>query len=275
MLMGLTGLFACQKEPQAAMEATAGKWGAAEKADSVVEIDLTMPETMAGYDTLVVEVRYDHSLKTARRYEAIPLLPLLRKTALAHHLDTLNTEVYFECKDGYIPSNSYTELEQKGGGFLAFRDLSAATGAAWPDSLREAYAPFYLVWEAIPYGDHLLAWPYGLVRIRMVQSEQAFAELYPDDRPDLVSGFQLYRENCLKCHALNGKGGVMGPEFNQPRNITTYWTRENIIAFARHPQAFRNNSKMPALSGPSDADFQLIVDYLEYMATRKPAHGNP
>jgi mono/diheme cytochrome c family protein len=236
-----------------------------------VLLDLSQTQALEGFDTVEVEVRYDHSLKKNKKYLAIPLLPVLRRAVAEHHLDTLITEVYFECKDGYIPANSYAELAHEGGGFLAFRDLSVTEAQAWPEALRDAYAPFYLVWKDIPYANKQLAWPYGLIRIRLVQSEHAFAGLYPEDRTDLAGAFQLYKENCLKCHALNGKGGVMGPEFNQPRNITTYWSRENIIAFARHPQAFRSNSKMPPVMGLSDADFQEIVNYLEYVATRMPA----
>ncbi len=238
-------------------------------------LDLQRAQTLAGIDTLRVEVRYDHSLKTNKRYQAIPLLPLLQQAIAAHQFDSLITQVFFECKDGYIPTNSYLELAEKGGGFLAFRDLDAPPNQAWPEDIRAAYAPFYLVWEDIPGDDHRLAWPYGLVRIRLEQAADAFAALLPGDRPDLVPAFERYRENCLKCHAIDGQGGEMGPEFNSPRNITRYWSRENIIAFARNPQSFRTGSKMPAITHLSDADFHQIVDYLEYLAARKSPHKAP
>ena len=238
-----------------------------------VMIDLRLADTFAGSDTVAIEVLHDHSLKTSKQYEAIPLLPLLQKAIAAHQLDTLITQVFFECKDGYIPTNSYLELSEKGGGFLAFRDLDAPPDQAWPDNIRAAYAPFYLVWEDIPDEDHHLAWPYGLVQIRLEQAAEAFAALFPQDRPGLAGAFLLYRENCLKCHAINGQGGLMGPEFNAPRNITDYWSRENIIAFARDPQSFRTGSKMPPITHLSDADFHQIVDYLQYLAARKASNG--
>ena len=60
----------------------------------------------------------------------------------------------------------------------------------------------------------------------------------------------------------------MGPEFNYPTNITTYWNRENIIAFAKNPQSFRYNSKMPAVVKLNDQEFNQIIDYLEYVKNR-------
>ena len=61
----------------------------------------------------------------------------------------------------------------------------------------------------------------------------------------------------------------MGPEFNVPKNITEYWTRDNIVAFVQDPQSFRYNSQMYAITHLSEEELHGIVDYLTYMADKK------
>ena len=216
----------------------------------------------------VVEVRQDHSLRTAKRYEAYPLRPLLDRLVAKHDLNITATQVMLECKDGYTASNTLQELYATPGGYLAFRDLDAPTSEDWPDSLRARYAPFYLVWKDIPYDEHRLTWPYGLIKLHF-STNDPYVSLYPHERPELAEAFTHYRANCLKCHALNRIGGTMGPEFNVPKNITEYWTRNNIVAFAKNPRSFRYNSKMYAITHLSDDELHDVVSYLEYMADHK------
>ena len=68
---------------------------------------------------------------------------------------------------------------------------------------------------------------------------------------------------------MNGVGGVMGPEFNSPKNITEYWTRKDIMAFAKNPQSYRINARMAALPNITDGELNDVVDYLEYMVGHK------
>lgn len=48
---------------------------------------------------------------------------------------------------------------------------------------------------------------------------QQYRSTYPFNNPSLISGFTLFRDHCMKCHAVNGIGGSMGPEFNFPKSI--------------------------------------------------------
>ena len=61
----------------------------------------------------------------------------------------------------------------------------------------------------------------------------------------------------------------MGPEMNIPKNITEYWTDENIMAFAKNPQSFRYRSAMAPITGVSEEDFKKILAYLKYIAKHK------
>lgn len=232
-------------------------------------IDLIQLDGNLRPDTVNVEVRFDKAFKTAKRFLALPLQPILESLIAQYELDTATTEVFFICKDGYIPSNSIPEIFKAGGGYLAFKDLDETGSALWPDSLAEKYAPYYLVWENVPYEDKTLAWPWGLTSIRLVENDPGLQSLYPTEAPDLANAFELFRQNCLKCHSINKIGGVMGPEMNYPKNITEYWTRENIVAFAQNPTSFRYNSKMAPITYLKEEELHRIVDYLEYMAEHK------
>lgn len=129
--------------------------------------------------------------------------------------------------------------------------------------------PFYVVWQDVSREDHRFTWPYGLVAMQLIPAGTIFKDVYPFDAPAYAAGFQLFNQNCMKCHSVNKVGGVMGPEFNIPKNITEYWTDENIIAFAKNPQSFRYRSTMPPVTGVSDAEFEQILNYLKYIAKHK------
>jgi hypothetical protein len=69
---------------------------------------------------------------------------------------------------------------------------------------------------------------------------------------------------------MNGIGGMMGPEFNVPKNLTEYWAEKDIIAFARNPSGYRYNSRTPPLSAElNDIAMKRIIDYIAYMKDYK------
>jgi len=84
----------------------------------------------------------------------------------------------------------------------------------------------------------------------------------------IMQGFFLFKEKCIKCHAINQEGGEFGPELNYPKSVTEYWKIDQLKLFIKNPTDFRQNTKMPLveLSAPQIA---LIVDYLAFMATQK------
>lgn len=239
-----------------------------EKKDSVADItiDLTKLDPVFTKDTLTVTIENDRIFEKTKRYLAFPLQPILEKALAENNLDTFATELIYTCTDGYQPSNRLQEVMSQGTGYLAFRDLDAPGGQMWLGENSKKYPPFFLVWKDLPEGENPLAWPYGLFSLTLKPSDAVFSSIFPQENAALQPAFELYKKNCIKCHSLNKIGGLMGPEFNHPTNITTYWTRQNIIAFAKNPQSFRYNSKMPPITNLTDDELNLIVDYLEYLA---------
>lgn len=215
----------------------------------------------------LVTVTYDPVFKRAKKYEAIPLKPYLKKLIVTQNLDTANTEIIFLCKDGYNPSMPLSKvMEAKP--YLAIKDIEAAEGKNWTDTLKGKWTPFYLVWTNHSEGIKGYTWPYGLKFLQFKASDAAYKAAMPSDKKQLA-GFKLYKAKCMKCHSVNKVGGVMGPEFNIPKNITEYWQTKDIKAFVKNPYAYRYNSKMPPVEGIKDKDLDQIIAYLSYMKGQK------
>ncbi|MEM7659478.1 MAG: c-type cytochrome [Bacteroidota bacterium] len=202
-------------------------------------------------------------------YEAYAFGPLLRRLLAEHDLDSNKAEVQFFCKDGYAPIQTCAEVLAGGGGYLAFRDLRQREGQVWPEGKEEEMSPFYLVWEQGAKVDKHLSWPFGLTEIELRSHSESYQRFFPTDQPELGEAYELYRVNCQKCHALDGNGGSMAPDFHAPKNLTEYWQRADIVAFAQAPQSYRRNSHMPPIKQLTEAQLHQVVDYLTYLAQKK------
>lgn len=216
---------------------------------------------------VVIDVLFDPVFKRAKKYEAIPLKPLLEKAISNQQLDTATTELIFLCKDGYNPGMPLSKVVENEP-YLAIRDLDAPAGKNWMDTLQGLWTPFYLVWTNHRMGAEGFAWPYGLKYLQFKASDEAYKAATPVDEHQLA-GFKIYKEKCMKCHSMNQVGGVMGPEMNVPKNITEYWTKEDIFAFVKNPYSYRYNSKMPPVANIDDTELEQIYDYLIYMKGQK------
>lgn len=254
--------FACQQQETKEPKVLAKE----ETVDTapLVEINLAhAKEEGALANTELIRVTYDPVFKRAKKYEAIPLKPYLEKIVTAQNIDKANTEIIFLCKDGYNPSMPLAKVMENEP-YLAIKDIEAIEGKNWADTLKGKWSPFYLVWTNHSEGAKGFSWPYGLKYLQFKASDAAYKAAFPNDKTQ-IAGFELYKEKCMKCHSVNKVGGVMGPEFNIPKNITEYWQTKDIKAFVKNPYAYRYNSKMPPVADLQDEELNLIIDYLTYM----------
>jgi len=238
-----------------------------------LEIELTH---MADDGTLpaqqIVTIEYDHFFKTAKQYHAVSLRQLLDPYMQQLGVDANSDAVVtFYCTDGYKPMQKLKEL-LAGEGYLALRD-EAEAAQAWPDSVREKMAPFYLVWKNLPYEDDSLTWPYGLYKIKIDKFDDTYNPIRPKDNAKAMAGFEHFEHYCIKCHPINRIGGNVGPDMNYPKNITDYWEVENIWAYAKDPQSFRYNARMAPVTPLTRAEFDQIIAYLRYIRQVKPEAG--
>lgn len=184
-------------------------------------------------------------------------------------------EIIFQALDGYARSATAETLSLEGG-FLALGDAGLAS---WPEILwapigREETnpAPFYIIWDQPGQQDpHLFPWPYQLSVVEMKSVVAAYPHTVPtglaDDDPGW-RGHEIFLRDCLTCHAINGDGGVVGPELNLPQSIVEYRDVEQLKLFVRDPQSFRY-TRMPANEHLSDADLADLIAYFQAMKVRK------
>lgn len=179
-------------------------------------------------------------------------------------IDTATATLVFVCIDGYAPTMPLQDAFKA----RALLATAIAGETQWRDTMQK-YAPYYVVWEDTDTSVYHYPWPYALTEIKLTTAEAQFSAAIPPAGENAEAGFELFKNHCMKCHSVNKVGGVMGPEFNFPKNITEYWEVENIWAFVQNPQSFRYRSTMPAQADLKREEFEEIIAYLKVMKNHK------
>jgi mono/diheme cytochrome c family protein len=158
------------------------------------------------------------------------------------------------------------------GAFLAAADVDAPFDRTWI-SFPHAHTsrdpgPFYLVWpqDHSRRDDH--PWPYGITAMRLGSVRAVLGPAVPKSAR-FQEGFDLFRRNCIMCHSLNGRGGTIGIELNDPRNVFEYWQSDKLPEFVLRPESFRRNSKMPAFEQLGNESISAILAYIKHMKDHK------
>jgi len=204
-----------------------------------------------------------------QRYQGFWLRDLLKEMSYAGHLES-DVYVRFRCEDGYLPAMPLSRA-LKGDGLIAVRDLHAPPGKDWEplpaDGGPSTPAPSYLVWVSPPGGPEDYPWPYQIVAIELTSAADALGSAAPEG--SARRGYDLFVKHCLKCHAINGLGGTLGPELNSPYSVTEYWNPAFLSRFIANAASIRARTKMPDFRSLSAQDIQSIIEYLEYMGSHK------
>jgi mono/diheme cytochrome c family protein len=215
----------------------------------------------------------------SKSFLACPLADALQKGFGVSAAELARLDVIFRASDGYAKPSTGALLAEDGG-WLAFSDADRGTleAPSWDpiDRRQVDPAPFYVVWEKEPQRDtHRYPWPYQLVEIELTSVAQAFPLVVPTGAaagsPELA-GFDLFRTECISCHAINGQGGRIGPDLNVPRSIVEYRPEDQIKQYIRDPLAFRYTS-MPAHKHLGDAQLDALVAYFHAMSRHKHDPG--
>ena len=212
----------------------------------------------------------DPVYKRPKRYEGYPLAEVLR--AAFGPLEDRDLELVFICSDGYLATLPLGKVDDRA--TVAVRDLDAPPSTRWEMVLQGRQQispePYYVVWQhaGAASGDSF-PWPYRVVALEL-RSPHADAMGVPEGSPaDVISGAQLFRAHCVRCHSMNLLGGTLGPELNVPANVTEYWNHEALRRFIVNPASVRAGSRMPAFPAFSPGDVDAVVGYLAFMKTRK------
>ncbi|MBP6742678.1 MAG: cytochrome c [Deltaproteobacteria bacterium] len=233
----------------------------------VKELDRSALQQLAAPENVTL---FDPYYARQKRFVALPLEPIL-EAALGEPLAALRQRDFMlRAQDGYaVPLPGSRLLE--GGAMLAVADLEVP---AWEPigPQRVNPGPLYLVWKhAHQTQQESHPRPWQLARIELVDA----AQLYPHAMPsgllpdsEAARGFALFRQRCIRCHAVNREGGRVGPELNVPQNILEYRPAAQVRAYIRSPLTFRYGN-MPTHLDLSEAQLDDLLGYFEAMRTRK------
>jgi mono/diheme cytochrome c family protein len=218
-----------------------------------------------------------HSVETAdpyygayKRFEAFPLVPALT-WAYESEAKALRTRAFvLTALDGYaVPIDG--QLLLGGDAFIAVDDLDVP-GFAPIGPRKVSPLPAYLIWQGTARTNlESHPRPWQLIAIDAVDP----LTLFPHTRPKAVAeggavahGFKLFRERCIRCHAINREGGNLGPELNVPQSIVAYRPEPQIRAYIKNPLTFRYGA-MPPNPDLSEADLDALIAYFHAIA-REP-----
>ncbi|MGF1701110.1 cytochrome c [Photobacterium makurazakiensis] len=208
---------------------------------------------------------YDPQYGKDKNYHAFKLHDVLSLAYGDSWLQTLSTDINFTALDGYQAVSDYKKVVNRGG-YIVFADLD------YPDWEGIGHkqvnpGPFYIVWQGKEQGPkNAYPWPYQLAKVDTVDFQAQYPAVYPQGvakSSKVYSGFSLFKERCMKCHAIDQEGGKVGPDLNAPMNILSYRHRDMVRDYIRQPSKFRH-TQMPDHLDLKTSQIDSILDYLQY-----------
>lgn len=261
------------------------------KAPRLAFFDESRPVSSLGVEALtrtIEPVRIDVFEPYEQARVAFTALPLEQVLDEAYGPSWRTREaILFTCRDGYEPTipvrrivehRAFLAIERLGD--VGFTILKEEAGRRQ----RIELGPFYVIWENLDdarvrtEGDY--GWPYQVMKIELVSFRSRFREMAPppDASADVVAGFDAFVAHCSKCHAINGRGGAIGPELNYPVNPTEYLRDGWLRKWIDDPTSMRLAPRMPPLN-PDLPDRARVIDeivaYLAAMTSHKVKPRNP
>lgn len=226
-----------------------------------------------------IEVWDPHEQK-AITYRAIPTRQLLEQV-YGDKWQERGDEVLVTCSDGYqpvLPMERFTDST----GYLAFaregsRKFSLINKIL--NSKKIDLAPYYLIWPEVDSkrdGENMY-WPYQVAKLDIIRFADRFPRIAPPSGTSEAEkrGFIAFRTHCLKCHSLNGEGGVAGPELNFPMNVTEYYQPTFLKKWISDPLSVRYRTIMPALDRNLKNREEVIEDIVSYLKKMKQRKLDP
>jgi mono/diheme cytochrome c family protein len=213
----------------------------------------------------IADAYYDGRLKSWR---ALPLRKVLERgfEGEARELDAQH--FLLRCVDGYtVPIDGKRLLE-------AYVAIADAEVPGWePIGPKRAHpGPFFVVWKGKDEQNlESFPRPYQLATIEVASFEETFPHVVPNGEAPRASawrGFSIFKEQCVRCHAMNHEGGRVGPELNVPKSIVEYRSDAQIRAFIRNPREYRY-SVMPSHEHLAEGDLDGLLAYFRAMSRRK------
>lgn len=248
-------------------------WAAAEPALTVLHAGqsrvLTLSALLAGIPGRELTV-VNPDLQRPVRYLVLPLDAVLAQAGVAVTGAAAGEDLVFHCLDGYRSSTAFGNVQALGLFLAVGEDGVPGRWSPIPiGKLVNDPAPFIVI-SANSSDPKVFSWPYQVHQIEVATFAQRFPRVLPAPSAAgaVARGFELFKEQCLRCHSINLQGGDVGPELNIPRNITEYRDQGFLRAWLRDPASFRARSRMPA-PALTPAEIDDVLAYLAHMGDRK------
>ena len=189
-------------------------------------------------------------------------------------------EILFTCSDGYQPTIPVSKFK-KYDAYLAYGRVDSKFEVFYKlKNTTVALGPYYLVWDNQKNKDLRktgdVGFPFQIVGMDLVRIADRFPKLAPPAKhsKSVARGFIAFRKYCMTCHTINGSGGKIGPELNEPVSVTLYFKERWLKRWIDNPLSIRKGSKMPGIPEGIPNRKQTIEDIIEYLkAMRRPQKG--
>lgn len=206
-----------------------------------------------------------------KNYEGFAVKDVLDLVFGAAWRDPKYTGLVFEALDGYQSAAEAPKLLQDGG-YIVYKDLDVKEGWDLVGYKKRNPRPFYLVWTGKDQNTaNAFPWPWALAAIHLVEFEQHYPKVVPQgvkkDSPEW-RGFQVFKAQCFRCHAIDKQGGAIGPDLGAPKVITEYREAGQLKDFIKKPSLYRHTS-MPDHEHLSDQDLEDLIAYFKSKEKKK------
>lgn len=241
--------------------------------DLVVDTELTELKSQLQVHEIEFFSPYNNKQK---KYLGFAIEDLLAHLFGSHIKSVEFSHVAFVALDRYEAVAPLYRLAEKGG-FLAFEDLDVESGWEPVGAKKADPAPFFLIWTGKNQTTaNAYPWPWQVVRLRLLRFENQYPKVVPigvEKDASVHRGFTIFRDRCLRCHAMDRQGGKIGPDLNAPQNITTYRSKHMIKEIIKHPSTYRH-TQMPDHKDLTEQDLENLYLYLKHQGDNSTSNSN-
>jgi mono/diheme cytochrome c family protein len=117
--------------------------------------------------------------------------------------------------------------------------------------------------------------PWGVVRLEFRNEDTVFAGIMPRgasaDDPAVQAGYQIARQNCLRCHGPASYGRLKGQLNWAGIAFFVDASPKDFAAYVRNPKTVVKAAEMPGNPGYDDATVEALIAYFRtFLAKGKP-----